>query len=214
MQSEGSSKNSGAFTVQPSNKYYLNNSLIHAERRLGNSASRVGAQSFACDDVRPLIICRGPIRKEAMDVFDEMGMHGYGILLSEKDSITYTNALAPELRKLTDPERVHRVPDYTGASKEERVQRIRQIIRIAQENGYNSIFAGYGFMAEDEEMVRSMEEAGLKFIGPCSHTVRAAGLKDEAKRTALQRRRFDHAGCRQSHRADAAREISRAKPSC
>ncbi len=170
--------------MQPSNKYYLHNPLIHAERRLGLSASE-WVKSFACDDVRPLIICRGPIRKEAMDVFDEMGIHGYGILLSEKDSITYTNALAPELRKLTDPDRVHRVPDYTGATKEERVQRIRQIIQIAKDNGYNSIFAGYGFMAEDEEMVRSMENAGLKFIGPCSYTVRAAGLKDEAKRTAL-----------------------------
>lgn len=170
--------------MQPSNKYYLHNPLIHAERRLGRNASE-WVKSFACDDVRPLIICRGPIRKEAMDVFDEMGIHGYGILLSEKDSITYTNALAPELRKLTEPDRVHRVPDYTGATKEERVQRIRQIIQIAKENNYNSVFAGYGFMAEDEEMVRSMEEAGLKFIGPCSYTVRAAGLKDEAKRTAL-----------------------------
>ena len=170
--------------MQPSNKYYLHNPLIHAERRARLGTSE-WVKSFACEDVRPLIICRGPIRKEAMDVFDEMGIHGYGILLSEKDSITYTNALAPELRKLTDPDRVHRVPDYTGASKEERVQRIRQIIQIAKENGYNSIFAGYGFMAEDEEMVRSMEEAGLKFIGPCSYTVRAAGLKDEAKRTAL-----------------------------
>jgi acetyl/propionyl-CoA carboxylase alpha subunit len=170
--------------VQPSNKHYLNNPLVHAERRLGRSAFE-WVRSFACEDVKPLIICRGPIRKEAMDVFEEMGINGYGILLSEKDSITYTSALAPELRTLTDPDRVHRVPDYSGASKEERVQRIRQIIQIAKQNGYNSIFAGYGFMAEDEEMVRSMEEAGLKFIGPCSYTVRAAGLKDEAKRTAL-----------------------------
>lgn len=170
--------------VQSSNNYYLSNPLIHKERRLSRAASE-WVRSFACEDLRPLIICRGPIRKEAMDVFDEMGIHGYGILLSEKDSITYTSALAPELRKLTDPHRVHRVPDYTGASKEERLQRIRQIIQIAKDNGYDSIFAGYGFMAEDEEMVRSMEEAGLKFIGPCSHTVRAAGLKDEAKRTAL-----------------------------
>jgi len=168
--------------VQPSNNYYLNNPLIHKERRYETSA---WVKRFDCADMKPLIICRGPIRKEAMDVFDEMGIHGYGILLSEKDSITYTSALAPELRKLTDPSRVHRVPDYTGASKEERVQRIRQIIQIARDNGYNSIFAGYGFMAEDEEMVKSMEEAGLNFIGPCSHTVRAAGLKDEAKRTAL-----------------------------
>jgi acetyl/propionyl-CoA carboxylase alpha subunit len=39
-------------------------------------------------------------------------------------------------------------------------------------------------MAEDEEFVRSIEEAGLRFIGPCSYTVQAAGFKDEAKRTA------------------------------
>lgn len=170
--------------MQPSNNYYLQNPLIHKQRRL-RSADTEWVRGFDCEDMRPLIICRGPIRKEAMDVFEEMGIDGYGILLSEKDSITYTSALAPELRQLTDPSRVHRVPDYTGASKEERVQRIRQIIQIAKDNGYNSIFAGYGFMAEDEEMVRSMEEAGLKFIGPCSYTVRAAGLKDEAKRTAL-----------------------------
>src|SRR5690606_33185753 len=167
-----------------SNDLYLNNPLIHRARRL-DAAPSAWVRSFDCSRMKPLIICRGPIRKEAMDVFEEMGIRGYGILLSEKDSITYTNALAPELRKLTDPGRVHRVPDYTGASKEERIQRIRQIIQIAKENGNNSIFAGYGFMAEDEEMVRSMEEAGLKFIGPCSYTVRAAGLKDEAKRTAL-----------------------------
>lgn len=170
--------------MNTTNDYYLNNPLIHKDRKLNNAGSS-WVKSFACDDMKPLIICRGPIRKEAMDVFDEMGIHGYGILLSEKDSITYTNALAPELRKLTDPDRVHRVPDYTGATKEERTQRIQQIIQIAKDNGYDSIFTGYGFMAEDEEMVRSMENAGLNFIGPCSKTVHDAGLKDEAKRTAL-----------------------------
>ena len=168
-----------------SNNWYLNNPMIHADRCLANSTSQ-WAQQFACGELRPLIICRGPIRKEAMDVFDEMGIDSYGILLSEKDSITYPNALAPELRKLTDPNRVHRVPDYSGANKEERIQRINQIIAIAHDNGYNAIFAGYGFMSEDEEMVRSMEQAGLNFIGPCSGTQRAAGMKDEAKRTALQ----------------------------
>lgn len=164
--------------------YYLDNPLIHHDRRLAQAASE-WVRSFSCVDMKPLIICRGPIRKEAMDVFDEMGINSYGILLSEKDSITYTNALAPELRKLTDPDRVHRVPDYTGASKEERTQRIQQIIQIAKDNGYDSIYTGYGFMAEDEEMVSAMEGAGLNFIGPCSKTVHDAGLKDEAKRTAL-----------------------------
>ena len=168
-----------------SNDYYLNNPLIHKDRRLVNSTNE-WAQSFACSEMRPLIICRGPIRKEAMDVFEEMGIEHYGILLSEKDSIVYQNALAPELRQLTDPKRVHRVPDYTGVDKEERNVRIQQIISIAKENGYNSIFTGYGFMAEDETMVAAMEDAGLNFIGPCSKTVHDAGLKDEAKRTALK----------------------------
>ncbi|MFC3679955.1 biotin/lipoyl-containing protein [Bacterioplanoides pacificum] len=168
-----------------SNDYYLNNPLIHQQRRLAGHSSE-WVQSFSCTHMKPLIICRGPIRKEAMDVFEEMGIEHYGILLSEKDSIVYQNALAPELRQLTDPDRVHRVPDYTGVDKEERDVRIRQIIKIAKDNGYNAIFTGYGFMAEDENMVSAMEQAGLNFIGPCSRTVHDAGLKDEAKRTALK----------------------------
>jgi acetyl/propionyl-CoA carboxylase alpha subunit len=163
---------------------YTNNPLIHRDRRLGKSTS-AWVRSFACEDLKPLIVCRGPIRKEAMDVYTEMGISHFGILLSEKDSIVYPNALAPELRQLTDSSRVHRVPDYSGASKEERVERINQIISIAHDNNYDSIFAGYGFMAEDEEFVAAIEAAGLKFIGPCARTQARAGKKDEAKRTAL-----------------------------
>ncbi len=165
--------------------YYLHNPLIHRDRRLAKSNSD-WVRSFSCEDLKPLIVCRGPIRKEAMDVYQEMGITHFGILLSEKDSIVYPNALAPELRQLTDSRRVHRVPDYTGASKEERVERINQIIGIAKDNGYDSIFAGYGFMAEDEEFVAAIEQAGLMFIGPCAATQARAGKKDEAKRTALQ----------------------------
>jgi len=161
---------------------YMHNPLIHRDRRLGLSESN-WVSSFSCEDMTVLIVCRGPIRQEALDVFSEMGMAHVGILLSEKDSIVYPRALAPELRRL-DPSRVHAVSDYTGATKEERTERIAQIIEIAKSNGYDYIFAGYGFMAEDEEFVRSIEEAGLRFVGPCSYTVQAAGFKDEAKRTA------------------------------
>jgi len=164
---------------------YRNNPLVHRDRRLGQSPS-AWVRSFAAEDLKPLIVCRGPIRKEAMDVFEEMGIGHYGILLSEKDSIVYPNALAPELRQLSDNRRVHRVPDYTGATKEERVERMQQIVQIARDNGYDSVFAGYGFMAEDEEFVATVEKAGLKFIGPNSVTQARAGKKDEAKRTALE----------------------------
>ncbi len=159
-------------------------SLVHRDRRNGGSASP-WVRSFACDDMSVLIVCRGPIRKEAIDVFREMGMSRVGMLLSERDSIVFPRALAPELR-IMDPSCVHAVPDYTGATKEERQERIGQIIEICQQHGYGFVFAGYGFMAEDASFVRALEEAGLRFVGPCSHTQMAAGAKDEAKRTAIE----------------------------
>jgi acetyl/propionyl-CoA carboxylase alpha subunit len=162
---------------------YTNNPLIHRDRRLGRSSSP-WVKAFACDDMSVLIVCRGPIRKEAIDVFREMGMTKVGILLSEKDSIGYPRALSPELRVM-DPKHVHAVRDYTGATKDERLERIQQMIGICREHGYKYVFAGYGFMAEDAEFVRTLEDAGLIFIGPGSYTQRAAGAKDEAKRTAI-----------------------------
>ncbi len=150
--------------------------LVHRDRRLGRSTSP-WVRAFACEDMGVLIVCRGPIRKEAIDVFGEMGMAAVGILLSEKDSIVFPRALSPELRKI-DPAHVHAVPDYSGATKEERVERIQQMIRICREHGYGYVFAGYGFMAEDAELVETLEQAGIGFIGPCSHTQRAAGAKD------------------------------------
>lgn len=158
-------------------------SLVHRDRRLARSESS-WVQSFSCEDMGVLIVCRGPIRKEAIDVFREMGIPRIGMLLSEKDSIVFSRALAPELR-IMDPARVHAVPDYSGATKEERVARIADIIRICRENDYGYVFAGYGFMAEDASFVRAIEEAGLSFVGPCSSTQTAAGAKDQAKRTAI-----------------------------
>ena len=111
-----------------SNEHYLNNPLVHQNRRLGDR-SEPWVSQFDCSHIKPLIICRGPIRKEAMDVFDEMGIGHYGILLSEKDSITYPRALAPELRLIAEPERVHRVTDYSGVDKADREARIREITR-------------------------------------------------------------------------------------
>jgi acetyl/propionyl-CoA carboxylase alpha subunit len=177
-----------AATLRPAqgerqNDPYTSNPLIHRDRRLGQSASE-WVRSFACDDMSVLIVCRGPIRKEAMEVFREMGMSRIGILISEKDSIGTPRALSPELRVM-DPRHVHPVADYSGATKEERLERIRQIIQLCREHDYRYVFAGYGFMAEDAEFVRSLEDAGLTFIGPGSHVQRAAGAKDEAKRTAI-----------------------------
>ncbi len=139
------------------------------------------ATRFRFDHVKVLIVCRGPIRLEAIQAFERMGAQPCGVLLSEKDSVVYPRALSPELRAVGRNERVHRIPDYAGNNAGEKSERIARIVSLAQENGYTHIFAGYGFMAEDHELIGAIEAAGLGFIGPSSGVVRKAGSKDAAK---------------------------------
>jgi acetyl/propionyl-CoA carboxylase alpha subunit len=161
-------------------------SLVHRDRRLDRHPA-AWARTFDCRDAGILIVGRGPVRREAIEVFREMGITRIGILLSERDSIVYPRALAPEVRML-EPARVHRVADYTGATREERETRMREIAGICHAHGYDCVFAGYGFMAEDADFVRLLEQSGIRFIGPCARVQEAAGRKDEAKRTALRNR--------------------------
>lgn len=149
-----------------------------------HEATSEWARSFSLASIKCLIVCRGPVRKEAIDVFDEVGIAEYGMLLSEKDSIVYPRCLAPEIRGFRFPENIHRVPDYMGSGQEEKARRIREIVAIAKDHGYTHVFAGYGFMAEDAEFIEAIEEAGLIFVGPSSYVARGAGAKDEAKKLA------------------------------
>jgi len=153
-----------------------------------HEASSPYLRSLSLQGIKCLIVCRGPVRKEAMDVFDQMGIREYGILLSEKDSVVYPKCLAPELRRFRFPDNVHRVPDYMGSGQEEKTKRIREIIEIAQSNGYTHIFAGYGFMAEDAEFIQAIERSGVRFMGPSSHVADNAGAKDQAKKLARKLR--------------------------
>ncbi len=147
--------------------------------------SSAWASQFKPLTIRPLIVCRGPIRQETIDVFRDLSIKHFGILLSEKDAWLFSGALAPEVKWLL-PHQVHRVKDYTGVNRDERLLIIQEIIKIARQHDYNAIFAGYGFMAEEAEFVENIEKAGLIFIGPSSRVVKKAGNKDEAKAIAIE----------------------------
>ena len=141
-------------------------------------------RSLSLQDVKCLVVCRGPVRQEAFEVFHEIGIREWGMLLSEKDSIVYPRCLAPEIRSLPWPENIHRVPDYMGVGQEQKIARIGEIVEIARSHGYTHVFAGYGFMAEDAEFIQALEDAGIGFFGPSAAVIRRAGAKDEAKKLA------------------------------
>ena len=44
---------------------------------------------------------------------------------------------------------------------------------------------GYGFLSENKEFAKALEERGVAFIGPDTHAIHVMGDKLESKRTAI-----------------------------
>ncbi|MEL6324697.1 MAG: biotin carboxylase N-terminal domain-containing protein, partial [Pseudomonadota bacterium] len=61
---------------------------------------------------------------------------------------------------------------------------IERVIGAAKTAGVEAIHPGYGFLSENAAFAEAVEAAGLIWIGPAPETIRAMGLKDEAKRIA------------------------------
>ncbi|GAA6002936.1 hypothetical protein JCM10207_001906 [Rhodosporidiobolus poonsookiae] len=60
------------------------------------------------------------------------------------------------------------------------------IIRIALEHGVTMIHPGYGFLSENAEFARKVEEAGIIFIGPQPKVIDGLGDKIKARQLALK----------------------------
>jgi len=58
---------------------------------------------------------------------------------------------------------------------------IDEIVKIAKEHNVNMIHPGYGFLSENEEFARKIEEAGMIFVGPKWQTIRDLGDKVSAR---------------------------------
>lgn len=60
------------------------------------------------------------------------------------------------------------------------------IISIALEHGVDMIHPGYGFLSENAEFARKVEQAGLVFIGPSPEVIDALGDKTKARAIAIK----------------------------
>ncbi len=59
--------------------------------------------------------------------------------------------------------------------------RIDRILEVAQKAGCDAIHPGYGFLSENADFARAVEDAGLIFIGPTADSIAAAGDKLRAR---------------------------------
>jgi propionyl-CoA carboxylase alpha chain len=61
-----------------------------------------------------------------------------------------------------------------------------KIIDAAKKTGAQAVHPGYGFLSENEDFARRVEEQGLVFIGPKHHSIAAMGDKIASKKLAQQ----------------------------
>ena len=73
-----------------------------------------------------------------------------------------------------------------AASSKESYLRGDKIIAACEETGAEAVHPGYGFLSENEAFSRTLEEAGIVFIGPKHYSVAAMGDKIASKKLALE----------------------------
>ncbi len=73
-----------------------------------------------------------------------------------------------------------------GPESRESYLNIPNIIAACRASGANAVHPGYGFLAENADFAQACADAGIAFIGPSPHAMRAMGNK-LAARAAMQR---------------------------
>ena len=128
------------------------------------------SSALAVERMRTLLICRGPIAFETLQVYRRLGWLLPHAVVSSKEWIADGPRTAPWIADLPAGH-VHYVQEYDD---------VETILNVAAQFGIDAIYPGYGFLAERADFAARVEAAGLRFIGPTPETLRAVGDKDAA----------------------------------
>ncbi len=116
-----------------------------------------------------LIVNRGEIAVRIIAACKELGIRS-ATIYSEADKTSLHARLSDETY-LIGP-----------APTAESYLNIEKIINLAKKINADAIHPGYGFLSENAEFIKAVEEAGIIFIGPSSQSVELMGSKTAARR--------------------------------
>ncbi len=133
----------------------------------------IGAEPIPLERFRVLIVCRGPIALEAMEVAAELGMPRPHLIVAKREVLESAEARAPWIEQTGLYERLHIVDDYRDQVT---------IVEVARRHGIQAIYVGYGYNAENADFIARIEAAGLIPLAPASDVMAFSGSKFRAKR--------------------------------
>ncbi len=117
-----------------------------------------------------LIANRGEIAVRVIRSAREMGIATVAVF-SEPDRLAPHVLMADEAFALP------------GKSSQETYLDFRRILEIAQKSGADAIHPGYGFLSENTQFARAVQEAGIIFVGPSPEAIEIMGDKTAARQT-------------------------------
>ncbi|XWW94517.1 hypothetical protein V2A60_002460 [Cordyceps javanica] len=118
-----------------------------------------------------LIANRGEIAVRCIKACRELGVHSVAI---------FTNADATSLHSKLADESVL-LPGENGTAYTDGAA----ILEICKRVKADAVIPGYGFLSENAEFADAVSSAGIIFVGPSSASIRAMGLKHEARAIAV-----------------------------
>ena len=131
---------------------------------------------IAVETMRTLLVCRGPIAFEALEVYRQHGWQLPHVIVSSREWLAERQRTAPWIVGLP-AEHVHYVQEYND---------VEAILQLVHTHRIDAVYPGYGFLAENAAFAERVEQAGARFIGPTPATLRAVGDKDAAIALAKQ----------------------------
>ncbi|ETX07189.1 MAG: hypothetical protein ETSY2_12645 [Candidatus Entotheonella gemina] len=140
------------------------------------SASVSSFAPLPVETMRTLLVCRGPIAFEALEVYQRRQWQLPHVIISSKEWIAELQRTAPWIANLP-ANHVHYIQEYND---------VDAVLGIAEANHIDAIYPGYGFLAESADFAGRVEAAGIRFIGPTPEALRAVGDKDAAIALAKQ----------------------------
>ena len=140
------------------------------------SASASAFAPIPVETMRTLLVCRGPIAFETLEVYRRCQWQLPHVIISSKEWIAELQRTAPWIVDLPSSH-VHYIQEYND---------IDAVLEIAAANRIDAIYPGYGFLAESADFADRVQAAGMRFIGPTPDALRAVGDKDAAIALAKQ----------------------------